>query len=146
MAGVTRVTAKMEPASLQVSVPAPILRHTFNGASIVSRVSPLLSLSLILIGACTAQSAGLEPPPAVATIEVSPAVATLAAGDSLDFSAAGYSVDGAPVSITVAWASTGGITSTNGLYRAGTTAGTYVVIANTGDLRVADTALITITP
>jgi hypothetical protein len=143
---VTQVTALLERASLKDALPTPIFRHTFNGASIVSRATPLLSLSLILIGACTARSAGFEPPPAVAVIEVSPAVATLAAGDSLDFSAVGYSVDGTPVSTTVAWASTGGVTSSNGLYHAGTTAGTYVVIANTGDLSVADTAVITITP
>lgn len=144
--GVIQVTALLEPASLKDSVPTPIIRHTFNGASIVSRVTPLLSLSLTLICACTARSAGFEPPPAVATLEVTPDVATLAAGDSLDFSAVGYSVDGAPVSTAVAWASTGGVTSSNGLYHAGTTAGTYLVIANTGDLSVADTALITITP
>ena len=112
----------------------------------MSRATPLLSLSLILIGACTARSAGFAPPLPVATIQVSPAVATLAAGDSLDFSAVGYSVDGIPVSTTVAWASTGGVTSSKGLYHAGTTVGTYLVIANTGDLSVADTALITITP
>lgn len=146
MVGVTRVTATMEPASLKDSGPMPIMHHTFNGVSIVSRVSPLLSLSLVLIGACTAKSAGFEPPPAVASIDITPATATLAAGDSLDFSAVGYSVDGVPVSITVAWASTGGVTSSNGLYHAGAAAGTYLVIANTGDLSVADTALITITP
>ena len=146
MAGVTRVTAMVEPASLKDLGPMPIMHHTFNGVSIVSRVSPLLSLSLILIAACTARSAGFEPPPAIVSIDITPATATLAAGDSLDFSAVGYSVDGAPVSVTVAWASTGGVTSSNGLYHAGTTVGTYLVIANTGDLTIADTALITITP
>ena len=140
------ITAIVEPASLSELVPMPIMRDTFNGASIVPHATPLLSLSLILIAACTAQSAGLGPPPPVANIDVSPAVAILAAGDSLDFSAVAHSVDGSPLSVTLAWASTGGVVSVGGLYHAGTTSGTYYVIANTGDLSVADTAFITITP
>jgi hypothetical protein len=103
-------------------------------------------LSLILIAACKAPSAGFGPPPTVATIDVSPANATLSAGDSLDFSAVAHSADGLPVNVSLVWASTGGVMSADGLYHAGSTPGTYLVIANTGDLSVSDTAVITIAP
>ena len=122
----------------------PILRHTFNGAPIVTRATSLLSL--MLTAACTTRSAGFDPPPAIAAIAVTPAVATLAVGDSLDFTAAAFAADGTPVSGEVAWASTGGVTSSDGRYHAGGTPGTYLVIANSGDLSVADTAFITIAP
>ena len=143
---VMSITAFVEPASLRELVPMPILRDPFNRASIVPHATPLLSLSLILLAACTSQSVGFGPPPPVASIDVSPGVATLAAGDSLDFSAVAHSADGSPLSVTLAWASTGGVMSVGGLYHAGTMPGTYYVIANTGDLSVADTAFITITP
>ncbi|MEO8635401.1 MAG: hypothetical protein ABI587_09010 [Gemmatimonadales bacterium] len=112
----------------------------------MSRATPFLPLSLILIAACTVQSGGFEPPPAVATLLVTPAVATLAAGDSVDFTAVAYSATGAPLDVTLAWASTGGVMETGSRYHAGTTPGSYLVIVNTGDFSVADTATITISP
>ena len=62
-------------------------------------------------------------------IEVSPATATVAAGETQQFSAVGRLSDNTTTSVAVTWSETGGTITTGGLYTAGSTAGTYRVIA-----------------
>ena len=62
-------------------------------------------------------------------MEVTPATATVAAGATQQFSAVGRMSDNSTSSVTVTWSATGGTITTGGLYTAGSTAGTYNVIA-----------------
>jgi hypothetical protein len=86
------------------------------------------------------------PPPSVtlAAVVLSPASVTLAASATQQFSAVGRMSDGSTSSVSVTWGGTGGSVSASGLYTAGSTAGTYRVIATSGTL--ADTSTVTITP
>ncbi len=60
---------------------------------------------------------------------LTPATASVAAGATQQFTASGKMSDGSMKAVTVTYAATGGTVSTTGLYKAGTTAGTYRVIA-----------------
>ena len=106
---------------------------------------PLLS-AVILIVACSAKSAGLDPlPPTVAGVRLTPDSVSLVRGDSTGFSGQGLQGDGTPISVTLAWSATGGTVSPSGRYHAGNAAGRYRVIASTTDLLIADTSIVTIT-
>lgn len=78
--------------------------------------------------------------PTLAEVILSPAEADLTPGGSKSFSAKGRMTDGAIVNLTVSWAATGGNVSASGVYTAGTSGGTYRVVARTTDGSLADTA------
>jgi parallel beta-helix repeat protein len=83
--------------------------------------------------------------PILAQIVLSPASISLPAGGSQQFTAEGKSADSATVSVTPAYAATGGTISSAGLYTAGQTPGTFRVIATDGATGNADTSAVTIT-
>ena len=83
--------------------------------------------------------------PTLVGVLVSPVSINVAPGTAQQFSAVGRNSDGTHSSIAVTWRATGGTITTGGLYMAGTTAGTFRVIAvRQGDTK-ADTASVTIT-
>ncbi len=71
---------------------------------------------------------------------LTPATASVAAGATQQFTAQGKMSDGSTEAVAVTYAATGGTVSTSGLYKAGTTAGTYRVIAVQQGGTKADTA------
>ena len=83
--------------------------------------------------------------PTLSAIVVTPGTASVAAGATQQFTASGKMSDGSTGAVTVTYAATGGTVSTTGLYKAGTTAGTYRVIAVQQGGTKADTAAVTIT-
>jgi hypothetical protein len=87
------------------------------------------------------------PAPASVPAEVVlvPASATLAIGTTLQFQAYGRTAGGDSVAAAVGYTSTGGTIDTNGVYTAGTAAGTYRVIARLTGGTLADTASLTVT-
>lgn len=89
----------------------------------------------------------VEPPrPPAATLEkvtLVPASATLATRATKQFKAYGRMSDGDSVAVNVVFVATGGAVNTGGLYTAGSTAGSFRVIATSGAL--ADTSSITVT-
>ena len=72
-----------------------------------------------------------------------PASATLAPATTRQFKAYGTTTAGDSVSVSVVFASTGGTVTGGGLYTAGSTPGTYRIIATSGTL--ADTSALTVT-
>jgi len=86
--------------------------------------------------------------PALATLSavvISPASATLGTGGSRTFSASGAMSDGSTAPVAVTWSATGGVISASGGYTAGTSAGTFRVVATESSGTHADTATVTIT-
>jgi hypothetical protein len=81
----------------------------------------------------------------LASLEIAPGSVTLAPGLSQTFLATGYLKDGRAVPVGATWTATGGSIDAGGKYVAGDTAGTYHVVATHTVLRVADTAVVTIT-
>ena len=81
--------------------------------------------------------------PTLTAVEVTPATASVAAGATQQFSAVGRMSDNSTASVTVTWSATGGTVSTGGLYTAGTTAGSYRVIAVQQGGTKADTSAVT---
>jgi hypothetical protein len=85
------------------------------------------------------------PAPTLTAIEVTPSTASVVAGATRQFNAVGRLSDNSTTSVAVTWSATGGTVSTSGLYTAGSTAGTFRVIAvRQGDTK-ADTASVTVT-
>ena len=78
-------------------------------------------------------------------VEVSPETATLSSGATHSFAAVGRLKGGAATPIGVTWSATGGTIDASGTYTAGSTAGTYRVIAANIPGTLADTASISIT-
>src|SRR6185312_7432545 len=72
-----------------------------------------------------------------------PASANLAASTKRQFSAYGRTTAGDSIAVPVVFTATGGTVTSNGLFTAGTTAGTFRVIATSG--AVADTSAVTVT-
>ena len=85
------------------------------------------------------------PPPTLSAIELTPASVSLLTGATQQFSAIGRMSDGSTAPVTIAWSATGGTVSSTGLYTAGSTAGTYRVIARQSGGTLADTASVSIT-
>ncbi len=88
----------------------------------------------------------VPPQPNVVAVSVAPDTTTLGPGGSTSFAAVGVLSDGTTVALGVTWRATGGSVDAGGDYTAGTTAGTYRVIATNTDGSLADTAAVTITP
>lgn len=82
--------------------------------------------------------------PVLAGIVVSPVSVSLAVGALRRFAAYGRTSAGDSVPVTVAFKATGGTITSDGLYTAGQTPGTYKVFATSTSL--ADTAVVTVTP
>jgi hypothetical protein len=88
----------------------------------------------------------IEPPPAtLQAVVLSPSTASLAAGGTQRFTATGKMSDGSSSSVVVSWSVTGGQITSDGLYTAGTTAGTFRVIATQQGGTLADTSTVSIT-
>jgi Calcineurin-like phosphoesterase len=84
-------------------------------------------------------------PPTLVRVVLLPASVTLAKGASQQFSSYGTMDNGEDVTITVDYSATGGTISSSGLYKAGTSTGTYRVIATVHGGTLADTTSVTIT-
>ena len=82
---------------------------------------------------------------ALSSVVLTPATATVAAGATQQLTAQGKMSDGSTAAVAVTWSATGGTVSTSGLYKAGTTAGSYRVIAVQQGGTKADTSAITVT-
>jgi hypothetical protein len=92
----------------------------------------------------TAQIIVTVPPPSLVAVILTPASVTLLAGRTQQFSAVGQLSDGSSVATAVTWTATGGTVNSTGRYTAGSTAGTFRVIARAAN-GLADTSSITIT-
>jgi hypothetical protein len=85
------------------------------------------------------------PPPDLVAIEVSPPTATVASGQTQAFSTIGRLSDNSTTAVPVTWTATGGTVSGGGVYTAGNTPGSYLVIATeVGGAELADTAAVTV--
>jgi hypothetical protein len=82
--------------------------------------------------------------PELASISVSPSSVTLKSGATQPFVASGKAGDGTKMDPSVTWTATGGTIGSDGVYTAGSAAGTYRVVA-THESRLAATATVTIT-
>jgi hypothetical protein len=91
-----------------------------------------------------ADTAPTPPPPApvLAQVALLPASVTLAPGTTKQFSAYGRTTTGDSIAVSVSLVATGGTITPGGLYTAGTTAGSFKVIAAASGL--ADTSTVTI--
>jgi hypothetical protein len=88
----------------------------------------------------------IEPPPAtLQAVVLSPSTVSLTVGGTQRFTVTGKMSDGSTSSVTITWSVTGGQITTDGLYTAGNTAGTYRVIATQQGGTLADTTSVTIT-
>ena len=86
-----------------------------------------------------------EPPaPVLREVILKPAGATLAPSATRQFSVYGRTTTGDSVGLSVVFAATGGTVTEGGLYTAGSTAGTYRIIATTTN-GLADSSTITVT-
>jgi hypothetical protein len=82
------------------------------------------------------------PAPTLTDVVITPATVTLASGGSKQFKAYGWNSVGDSISVAVSFAATGGTITSTGLYTAGSTAGTFRVVASTTG--IADTAVVTL--
>jgi hypothetical protein len=82
------------------------------------------------------------PAPTLTEVVVTPATVTLATGASKQFKAYGWNSVGDSIPVAVSFTATGGTVTSAGLYTAGTTAGTFRVVASTTG--IADTAMVTL--
>jgi hypothetical protein len=85
------------------------------------------------------------PAPTLVAVNLTPVSASLSAGATKQFSAYGTSSAGDSIPVAVAFTATGGTINSSGLYTAGTTAGTFRVIAVASSGALADTAAVVIT-
>ena len=111
-------------------------------------------LSLVLLASCADPSAPvttLEPPDMYAirgwgrkivSVKIAPDTGVVAPGQSIQFTAAGRTLDGRSRVITVAWAATGGMIDSTGLFTADSTPGSYQVIGTEPFAGLTDTAAV----
>jgi hypothetical protein len=83
------------------------------------------------------------PAPVAASVIVRPATATLTPSVTKQFAAFGRTADGDSMAVAVTFTASGGTITSDGLYTAGSTVGTFRVIAKSGTL--ADTSMVSIT-
>jgi hypothetical protein len=108
----------------------------------------IAAAAALLVGSCLPDKLASAPEEVfVQQVALSPSAATVATGAQRQFSVVVTMSDGSQETVPVNWTATGGSVSATGLYTAGTTAGSYRVIAaeteSGNDL--ADTAQVTIT-
>jgi ABC-type uncharacterized transport system auxiliary subunit len=84
--------------------------------------------------------------PTLTALVLNPSSVSLRAGGTQQFTVAGSWSDGSSAAPAVTWTATGGTITTSGLYTAGSTAGTYRVIAVQTGGSMADTSVVTIPP
>jgi len=122
-------------------------RAIVNATGLVTAVSP----GAVTITATSEGKSGSSnvtvptPPPTLQSVVVTPASASLGVGQTQSFSAVGRMSDGSTQPVTVTWSATGGTITSAGLYTAGSSAGTYRVIAQQSGGSLADTSSVTIT-
>jgi hypothetical protein len=85
-------------------------------------------------------------PPVLAAVILTPSSATVVAGKTQNFAAYGRMSNGDSAGIPVKYSASGGSISSSGTYTAGTTAGSYQVIAKDTSGVFADTSAVTVTP
>lgn len=83
-------------------------------------------------------------PVTLTSVDVTPASATVNQGTTRTFAATGHFSNGTTAATPVTWTATGGTVTTGGVYTAGSTPGSFRVIATSTTAALADTALITI--
>lgn len=83
--------------------------------------------------------------PRLKALSLTPATASVVAGDTRQFSVSALWTDGSSTVPSLSWAAQGGAVSPTGVYSAGSTPGTYRVVARDGASGVADTSFVTIT-
>jgi hypothetical protein len=96
----------------------------------------------------TATVSIVDPGAVLTQVNLSPRTASLAGGRSLQFSVTGQMSDGSTIIPPVIYTATGGAITAGGLYTAGSTTGTFQVVATSLDPvvgAVADTAAVSIT-
>lgn len=86
----------------------------------------------------------VPPQSSLARINVTPGSTTLQPGAQQSFTVSGTRTDGSTVPVGAVWSATGGTIDAGGTFTAGTTAGTYRVIAKAASANVADTVAVTI--
>jgi hypothetical protein len=84
------------------------------------------------------------PTPTVTAVVVSPGSSSLASGTAITFKADAQLSDGSTKSAAVKWTANGGSITTAGLFTAGTSAGTFRVVALDTLADLADTAAVTV--
>ena len=83
-------------------------------------------------------------PVILSSLSLSPTGVTLPRGGSQQFSVIAYQTDGSMANPTVSWSATGGTISSSGLFTAGSSEGTYRVIATIAGGTLADTTTVRI--
>lgn len=86
----------------------------------------------------------VNPPTVLVDLTASPDSVKLATAHTQLFTAMGTLSDGSRVEVPVTWTATGGVIDAGGMYTAGTTVGTFRVIAHSVSSTLADTAIVTI--
>ena len=81
----------------------------------------------------------------ITSITVTPATATISAQESRQFTASATWSNGSTAAPTVIWTATGGNVSASGLFTAGTSTGTFRVIARDPAANFGDTSFVTVT-
>jgi len=89
--------------------------------------------------------AAAAPPVTLSKIDLTPPTVQLAPGGSQIFVATGQWSDGVTAAASVSYIATGGSISQSGVYIAGSTPGTYQVIAQQAGGSLADTSVVTVT-
>ena len=84
------------------------------------------------------------PAPTLQAVVLTPGSATLQAGTAQQFVSSGRLSDGSTSSVSVVYTATGGTITSGGLYTAGSSAGSYRVIATVSGATLADTAAVNI--
>ena len=84
-------------------------------------------------------------PPVLQQLILTPATASVQVGATQQFSVSGKMSDGSTTSVTATYTATGGAITSGGLYTAGSTAGSYRVIAKVSGGTLADTSTVTVT-
>jgi len=84
-------------------------------------------------------------PPQLTGVRVTPTGVSVAAGGTVQYAADGIWTNGGTGAPAVVWSATGGTISSGGLYTAGSTAGTYRIIARQASGTLADTTNVTVT-
>jgi hypothetical protein len=88
----------------------------------------------------------INPPPVTLVgVQVSPTSAAVVPGGSQAFSAQGVMSDGSTGSVAVTWTATGGTITSSGMLTAGSTPGSYQVIATQQGGSLSDTSAVTVT-
>jgi hypothetical protein len=109
---------------------------------------PAAALLAMLSAGCAASrdvTGSSPPPPTLSQVILTPATVSLGTGATQQFTVSGKLSDGSTVTPAVTYAATGGSITTGGLYTAGTTAGTFRVIATQQGGTLADTSGVTLT-